>query len=438
MVYINHILRYMLLILCLHGLKEMPGFSQTCCSGGVPLSVNLGFEGAAKGTLQTEWSYHLNYLATLKNGNEIYEDESRQRIIHSFLLKLGYSVNNWFAIDALFSYVLQERKIFFNDQILLPLGCDGELGIFGGTDTQGSGDQENWSIPVDEIFDGGPGKDGIPALTDPEFISAESAEYLDNEDLVGNVNIAISYCPLTGTGIGWNRRIDGKVTTFGVSGLLYNSNLIPYDRETDSLWSQMRLDCVNGELKGMEVETYPVVETTWLTWKKMYPGTKVLSRNTGYNLSYGNYPYGNYRTEDSYLIFPVANEDNRIPNKERVLGVVLDGVVRIYKFTDFGESLNVLQDSLEGNKLVIIGSHEDNFMLAFRNNTEDETMLSFSAVLDRYPVVMKDNEGNMWDVKGRAVAGPRSGDSLGIIPSFMGYWFSFAAFYPDLTIYGES
>jgi hypothetical protein len=345
------------------------------------------------------------------------------------------------------------------------LGCDGELGIFGGTDTPGSGNQESWSIPVDEIFDGGPGKNGIPALTDPEFISAESAEYLDDEDLVigfvagnearayphkimdwheivndrvGDVNIAVTYCPLTGTGIGWNREIDGEVTTFGVSGLLYNSNLIPYDRETDSNWSQMRLDCVNGELKGMEVETYPMVETTWLTWKEMYPGTSVLSRNTGYSRSYGQYPYGNYRTEDNYLIFPVANEDDRITNKERVLGIVLDGVVRVYRFTDFGESLHVIQDNLDGKNLVIIGSKEHNFMLAFRNITEDKTMLSFSAVQDRYPVVLTDEEGNMWDVNGRAVAGPRLGDRLGIIPSFMGYWFSFAAFYPDLTIYGDS
>jgi hypothetical protein len=117
MVYINHILKNIVLISCLLGLKQMPGLSQTCCSGGVPLSGNIGFEGAAKGTLQTEWSYNLNYLATLKNGTEIYEDENRQRITHSFLLKLGYSINNWFAVDALFSYVLQERKIFFNDQV---------------------------------------------------------------------------------------------------------------------------------------------------------------------------------------------------------------------------------------------------------------------------------------------------------------------------------
>jgi hypothetical protein len=348
---------------------------------------------------------------------------------------------------------------------MLLYGCEDGIDKNGNSFPSGPGGTKDWSIPLDEVFDGGPGKDGIPALTDPEFISAESAEYLDDEDLVigfvvgnearayphqildwheivndqlGDINIAVTYCPLTGTGIGWNREIDGKVTTFGVSGLLYNSNLIPYDRETDSNWSQMRLDCVNGELKGREVETYPMVETTWLTWKEMYPDTRVLSRNTGYNRSYGRYPYGDYRTDDDFLLFPVANEDDRIPNKERVLGVLQDGTVRVYRFTDFGESVHVLQDTLKGNDLVIVGSEEHNFMLAFRNNTADKKGLSFSAVQDQFPVVLTDNEGNLWDVNGRAVAGPSIGDRLGIMPSFMGYWFSFAAFYPDLTIYGES
>ena len=115
--YLNYILKYMVVAFGLLISGQFSGYSQTCCSGGVPLSGNIGFEGAAKGTLQMELSYDLNYLATLKTGSEIYEDGTRQRITHSFLVKAGYSVNPWFAIDALFSYVLQGRKITFNDQI---------------------------------------------------------------------------------------------------------------------------------------------------------------------------------------------------------------------------------------------------------------------------------------------------------------------------------
>ena len=92
-------------------------YSQTCCSGGVPLSGNIGFEGASKGTLQMEVSYDLNYLATLKTGSEIYEDGTRQRTTQSLLIKSGYSITNWLAFDALFSYVFQERKITFEEEV---------------------------------------------------------------------------------------------------------------------------------------------------------------------------------------------------------------------------------------------------------------------------------------------------------------------------------
>ncbi len=359
-----------------------------------------------------------------------------------------------------------KRSIFFG--ILWPFmllwGCEEEPGGKGGNFT-GSGNTESWSIPVDEVFDGGPGKDGIPALTEPAYISAGAADYLTDDELVigfvhgdearayphqildwheiindrvGDVNISVTYCPLTGTGIGWNRKIDGEVTTFGVSGLLYNSNLIPYDRKTDSNWSQIRLDCVNGELRGKDVETFPLIETTWKTWKEMYPSSTVVSQETGHDRNYGRYPYGNYRTAHDYLIFPVANEDDRLPNKERVLGIVLSGNVRVYSFAGFGDTVSVINDELNGRNVVVAGNKEDNFMVSYFNDPGDGSTLSFSAVQGQYPVVMTDGEGNMWDVNGRAVAGPRKDARLSPASSFIGYWFSFAAFYPNLTIYGDS
>ncbi len=88
----------------------------------------------------------------------------------------------------------------------------------------------------------------------------------------------------------------GNLTTFGVSGMLYNSNIIPYDRETDSYWSQMLLKAVNGELKGTPADTCKLIETRWDTWKDMYPETMVLSTNTGYSRNYERYPYGDYKT----------------------------------------------------------------------------------------------------------------------------------------------
>lgn len=359
------------------------------------------------------------------------------------------------------------RRIFFYGFIfsfMLLWGCEEEPDGNGNPSSPGPGTQDDWAIPRAEVYDGGPGKDGIPALEDPEFIPAQEADYLSDDELVigfvsegearayplqildwheiindrvGSVDIAITYCPLTGTGIGWNRVVYGTVTTFGVSGLLYNSNLIPYDRITGSNWSQIRLDCVNGTLKGTKVVTFPLIETSWLSWKLMYPHSTVVTRNTGYNRDYGRYPYGNYRTQNHFLLFPVANSDERIPNKERVLGIIQSENVRVYRFTEFQDSVTVVHDNLMGKNLVVVGRQEDNFMLAFSNDPGDGTVLSLSAVQGQYPVVMSDDEGNMWDVSGLAVSGPRKDARLGMLPSFMGYWFSFAAFYPDLSIYGS-
>jgi len=160
--------------------------------------------------------------------------------------------------------------------------------------------QDNWIIPSDEVFDGGPGKDGIPSIDNPVFEEALSNTYLDPSDLVIGVvhngvakayphrildwheiindriddqYFALTYCPLTGTGVSWNRELDGEVTTFGVSGKLYNTNLMPFDRKTESYWSQMRLDCVQGDLVSTVIETFPIIETTWETWIAMYPNS---------------------------------------------------------------------------------------------------------------------------------------------------------------------
>jgi hypothetical protein len=113
----RHICMFLVLPMIFLTLEYQPAYSQTCCSGGVPLSGNIGFEGASTGTLQMEWSYDLNYLATLKTGSEVYEDGTRQRTTQSLLLKTGYSLTSWLAFDALFSYVFQERKITFDNEI---------------------------------------------------------------------------------------------------------------------------------------------------------------------------------------------------------------------------------------------------------------------------------------------------------------------------------
>ncbi|MEL6922934.1 MAG: DUF3179 domain-containing protein [Bacteroidota bacterium] len=318
-----------------------------------------------------------------------------------------------------------------------------------------------WLINESEVRDGGPGKDGIPSIDNPVFVDPGAADFLvDNEivigirignemrayphqildwheivnDAIGSDAFAVTYCPLTGTAIGWDREVDGSTTTFGVSGLLYNSNLIPYDRKTDSNWSQMRLDCVNGELSGTEINTYHLVEMDWGTWKRRYPEGKVLSTDTGFNRNYGSYPYGSYRN-DNNLFFGVNNEDNRLGRKERVLGVLINGKAKTYRFEEFSaENIVVKTDNFEGAGYVLAGSDSENFMVAY-SNVLDGTALEFSAVQNDDTVIMMDNEGNEWDLFGVAVNGPRQGQRLEPMLAYVGYWFAWAAFYPGLELY---
>ncbi|MGF1586587.1 MAG: DUF3179 domain-containing protein [Bacteroidales bacterium] len=329
-----------------------------------------------------------------------------------------------------------------------------------GQDTPLSGE---WLVAENEIFDGGPGKDGIPALTNPQFVNSDDhrSGYLGEADLVlgfvsngiarayphnildwheivndsyDDINLAVIYCPLTGTGIGWDLEIMGNLTTFGVSGLLYNSNILPYDRETDSNWSQMLLKAVNGELKGTPAVTFNLVETRWDTWKSMYPETLVLSGDTGHNRNYSRYPYGSYKTSNS-LIFPVTNEDGRLHKKERVLGILINDEAKAYSIMKFGSSISLIHDTFGNEDLIIAGNQDQNFIVAFNRRGEDEVSRQFTAVQNNLPVIMKDSEGTMYDLTGLAVEGPGKGGRLIPVTQFMGYWFAWAAFYPDIKLY---
>ncbi len=340
-----------------------------------------------------------------------------------------------------------KKLTFFS--ILLLLSC--------GPEEQADITFTEWLIPVSEVFDGGPGKDGIPSIDDPNFDDAESVDFLDNDELVigiihngitkayphsilnwheivndniSDIQYGLTYCPLTGTGIAWDRNINGSLTTFGVSGKLYNTNLIPYDRASDSYWSQMRLDCVNGELMGSGITTFNVIETSWATWKEAYPDTKVLNTDTGHNRNYDEYPYEDYRTNNARILFPVSINDTRLPSKERVLGLVEGETKRVYSIELF-EDNQVIVDQIDGKEIIVIGSKENNFIVAFEN----QNLSNLICVSEQLPVIAEDEEGNRITLSGEVADGPLAGTQLVPQKAFMGYFFSFGAFYEDIEIY---
>lgn len=342
---------------------------------------------------------------------------------------------------------------------LIVAACGG-----GSSDSRPPGDPgANWTIPRSEVVDGGPGQDGIPAIDRPAFSPIDSPEFdflLDDDyvvgvyvdgvyrayphpilnyhevvnDQVGLNDFVLSYCPLTGTALAWDvddARLDPE---FGVSGLLYNSNLILYDRETGSHWSQMLERSVRGSRVGEFTQGIQVIETTWETWKAMYPDSEILSTETGHERDYFAYPYATYRW-DEFLLFPVSNLDNRLHTKRRVIGIHSGAVSKVYQIDAFPTITTTLHEQIDGEPVVVIGNSAANIGAIYSRELDDGTVLQFTPVQDQLPVVMTDTEGNTWDIFGTAVSGPRAGTRLGMTRSYAAYWFAWATFFANTEIH---
>lgn len=315
----------------------------------------------------------------------------------------------------------------------------------------------SWLVPISSIKDGGPGKDGIPSIDNPVFINPGEATFLNDDDLVIGIiqdgearayphrildwheivnddGITISYCPLTGSALGWLSKTDNKQTTFGVSGLLYNSNLILYDRNTNSNWSQLRIDCINGSLIGNEPESTKIVETEWKNWLLLYPNTKVLSTNTGFDRDYNLYPYGDYKTNQNKFLFSASPSNNALPNKQRVFAIINKKQSKVYQFSNFDNDGKAFKDTFNNNEYLIVG--DKNIINAFLLSG-DYTNLNFEYDFNNTETFFKDDEGNTWSVFGEAISGPRQGEHLTSAKSFVSFWFAVAAFYPDPEIYNN-
>ncbi|MEX0944238.1 MAG: DUF3179 domain-containing protein, partial [Balneolaceae bacterium] len=314
--------------------------------------------------------------------------------------------------------------------------------------------ESEWLVPEHEVITGGPGKDGIPPIESPEFKPVDEIDFIPDERRVLGIikggeilayphqildwheivnddsHVTITYCPLTATGIAWDPK---QGPDFGTSGLIFRNNLVAYDRKTESLWSQMRLRSINGEHLGAGIEPLNVLDTTWETWKMMYPDSKVLTDNTGHSRDYDSYAYGkSYSEIDGIILFPTKNRgDRRLNAKARVHGVFIDeeldenSLVRVYEIRKFDSDIELIHDQLNDEEFIVIGSSKLDFAIAYKAVMRDGVQLFFEAVQDRLPVVMKDQEGTLWNVFGEGVEGPRQGQRLIPAKSYSGYWFAF-------------
>lgn len=224
-------------------------------------------------------------------------------------------------------------------------------------------DLSNASISKKEILPGGPPRDGIPAIDKPNFLKPWQVGGLDDSEhvlslTIGDVTraypiailnwheivndqingqpVVISYCPLCGTGMAFSAQVNGQALQFGVSGLLYNSDVLLYDRATESLWSQLKTESVSGPMVGKKLQMLPLNQMTWGQWKENFPQGDVLSRETGYLRNYDASPYGHY-DESPVIYFPVEFLSRAYHPKERVLGIEVDGLFKAYPFAELAK-----------------------------------------------------------------------------------------------------
>ncbi len=318
----------------------------------------------------------------------------------------------------------------------------------------------DWAIDTEYMEAGcNGGYDCIRSLDTPRFVGVEEVDFLQPEDLVigirmGNdvhcyphvildwheivndkiddIAFSINYCPLTGSGMAWDRRVNGQLTQFGVSGLLYNSNVIPYDRATGSHWSQMRQQCVNGAYYKAKVTAYPVIETTWATWKALYPNSQVVSTETGFRRDYGNYPYYSYK-ENQDVFFPTAHDADSIHPKKRFYGVLEDDQVALFDYNRFAFGPGVAADTAFEKKVWVAGSAPDNYMVVFKA-PKDKPDFSLQSVSGKGPALLQDNEGYTYDLFGYVIDGPDEGIPLERMNGYTAYWFAWVAFFPELHL----
>ena len=318
------------------------------------------------------------------------------------------------------------------------------------------------TIPQNQIF-GNAGQDAIPALTEPTFIGVgePGTEYLLEDDrVIGFFNgsqalaiplnimwfheivnleingtlVSITHCPLTGSTLGFDRE-EVRGVEFGVSGLLFQNNLIMYDRVSpESLWPQMLRGARCGGRTGALLDMVHLVEMTWEGWQALHPDTRVVSAFTGYPRPYEIYPYGDYDDLDNAGVLYPLEVDTRRPPKERVLGIPVDvgGIALPFGVLDEKGPVSATHLQTNDQSIVVFWDRSVQGAAAYRTSLNGQE-LTFSESDGK---IVDDQTGTVWQVDGRAIDGAFAGSHLDGFPdAFVAYWFAWPAFYPQIQLW---
>ncbi|MFQ5595708.1 MAG: DUF3179 domain-containing protein [Anaerolineae bacterium] len=319
-------------------------------------------------------------------------------------------------------------------------------------------------------------RDAIPAITDPQFDDAESARaymrpdeqiiglILDGDvraysinilsrheivnDRIGGEPVAITWCPLCYSALVFSRRVDKQELTFGVSGKLYQNNLIMYDHQTESLWSQLLGQAVAGPLQGEQLRLLTAGQSTWEDWRSEHPDTKVLSKpktskvvpstsdaaDSTYN--YSTDPYESYyASKDRGLVNRSVPEDASITAKRRILGLWVEDRVKAYYFRALRIE-KVVNDTVAGVPVLIAFDSQSENGAGFQRRLDGQ-VLTFAVSAEGDRLILQDQQtGSRWNgLTGQAASGPMEGRQLRRLPTTYAFWFAWIAHFPETQIY---
>ena len=328
-------------------------------------------------------------------------------------------------------------------------------------------------VNIEEIESGGPPKDGIPSIDRPKFISIKQAnQWLNSQepvivltlagqaraypiqiliyheivnDELADIPVSITFCPLCNASIVFDRRVGGEVLDFGVTGKLRKSDMIMYDRQTESWWQQFTGKGIIGTYAGTELKQIPASIVAYDDFRVAYPAGLVLSDETGYSRPYGKNPYKGYDQIGDYPFLFKGEIDKRLPAMERVLFVRHGTQQRLYPFS-LVKKLSVINDELGDLKIAIFGikgtlsaldaedinkSRKIVSVTAWSRHLDDQTLR-----FEFFDNHIRDIEtGSLWNILGKAIAGPYAGRQLNTVDSGVNFAFAWLAFNPDSDIY---
>ncbi len=226
------------------------------------------------------------------------------------------------------------------------------------------------------------------------------------------------------------RDLDGRTLTFGVSGKLIRNSLVMYDHQTNTLWSHLTGEALDGPLLGHRLEQVLSDQTTWGRWRAEHPRSQMLKVDP-VDLKFD--PYQRYYLSSDAGVLGRKHSDDRLPVKERVIGVRLSGEVKAYSFTALARA-RVVDDTVGGVPLVIVFDGASDSGAVYRRDTGGR-LLTFGP--GSSALSMEDTEtGSTWDgLSGRATTGPSAGTQLEAIPITYGFWFGWADFFPNTEVY---